>query len=111
MDIPDTTKKRLILTSVNQLLYIIKSNPTIADVIPGFKGLASAEPSTTPKKSCNCGSKQNFTTPDVNKQVAENVLSSLGNEDFLKIKNVLNLDSLCYYKRNIELNRLEMICI
>jgi len=68
------------------------------------------EPSTSPKKSCNCGSAQNFTTPDANKQVTENIMSSLGQSDFQTIKQVLGLTELCYYQRNQTLNKLELIC-
>jgi hypothetical protein len=66
--------------------------------------------STTPKKTCNCA-KKNISTPDVNKQVAEQVLSSMSDADFKDIKQVLNLDELCYYKRNTETNKLDLICV
>jgi hypothetical protein len=101
--------KRLVLTSVNQLLSMVKSNPLIAEAVPRLSQLASAEYSETPKKSCNCGAKTNIVTTDANKQTAENILSSMGDADFLRIKDVLGLNQLCYYKRQD--NRLDMICL
>lgn len=101
--------KKLVLTSVNQLIAIIRSNPGLVQSIPRFANMQNAEPSTAPKKSCNCGAKQNITTPDVNKQMAENILSSLTTDEFLKIKSILGYDQLCYYKR--ENTKLEMVCL
>lgn len=106
---PQKASKKLILTSVNQLIYLTQTQPEIKNAVPKLAQISQMVPSIAPKKSCNCGSKTNFTTPDANKQVAENVLSSLTSEDFQQIKNVLNLDSLCYYKR--ENNKLEMVCV
>jgi len=102
-------QKKLILTSVNQFLILLKQNPELATSLPKFASLLDAPMSSTPKKSCNCGAKQNITTPDANKQTAENILSSLTDEEFKKIKSVLNLDELCYYKR--EDNRLALVCV
>jgi hypothetical protein len=107
----DSAPKKLILTSVNQVISLVKNNPQLVESLPRFSQIAGMSPSITPKKSCNCGAKQNFTTPDVNKQIAENLLSSLTAEDFLKIKNTLMLSELCYYKRNTELNKLELLCV
>lgn len=101
--------KRLVLTSVNQLLVLIKTNPQLAEAVPRLAQLAGNNLSETPKKSCNCGSKNNVTTTDVNKQISENVLSALTPQDFSKIKNVLGLNELCYYKR--EDKQLKMICV
>ena len=103
--------RRLVLTSVNQLITLVKAYPQLAAIQPRFQKLSAAELSVAPKKSCNCGAKQNFTTPDVNKQVAENILSSLTTEDFQAIKSALNLSQLCYYKRNTEQNKIELVCI
>jgi hypothetical protein len=103
--------KKLILTSVNQLIELVKNNSTLASAVPALSPIAGLGLSTTPKKSCNCGARKQIVTPDTNKQIAEQILSSLNTEDFTKIKNVLNLDSLCYYKRNTEQNKLELICI
>lgn len=102
--------KRLVLTSVNQVITLVKNNPIIADKLPKFKQIAEMSLSTTPKKTCNC-SKKNIVTPDVNKQVAEQILSSLNDEDFKNIKQALNLDQLCYYRRNTETNKLDLICV
>lgn len=104
-------KKRLLLTSVNQLIMLAKNNTVLASKIPRLAPVQNMSMSTSPQKSCNCGSKFNFTTPDANKQQAENILSSLSSEDFNAIKSVLNLDELCYYKRNTEKNTLEMVCL
>ncbi len=98
-------------TSVNQLITLLKDNPDIARQMPRFAPLAKAELSSSPKKGCNCGAKQNIVTPDVNKQIAEGILSSLTNEDFVQIKNILELSELCYYKRDKENNKLELICV
>ena len=104
--------KRLVLTSVNQLITLVKNNDQLAQAFPRLRGLSSAALSTTPKKSCNCGGKQNFTTPDANKQVAENALSSLSSSDFQKIKDVLALNELCYYRREGGPNgKLSLVCV
>jgi hypothetical protein len=103
--------KRLVLTSVNQLISLARTNPRITEAIPRLNKLSTAEPSTAPKKSCNCGSKQNITTPDANKQLAENILSSLTDQDFIALKNALNLLQLCYYKRVQTTGKLEMVCL
>jgi hypothetical protein len=102
--------KRLVFASVNQVITLIKNNPTIAEKIPKFKQLLQAQLSTTPKNTCNCARK-NVVTPDVNKQVAEQILSSLNDEDFKNIKQALSLDELCYYRRNTETNKLDLICV
>jgi hypothetical protein len=107
----ETANKRLVLASVNQVLMLVKTNPKIVDNIPRFAPLLNAQASTAPKKSCNCGGRQNITTPDVNKQIAENILSSLSTDEFVKIKTVLGLSELCYYKRNTESNKLELVCV
>jgi hypothetical protein len=101
--------KRLVLSSVNQLISLIKNNPHIAQQMPVFSPLAQAELSTSPKKGCNCGSKINYTTPDSNKQVAENILSNFTTTEFQQIKSILGLNELCYYKRIQD--KLEMICV
>jgi hypothetical protein len=106
-----TNPKQLILSSVNQVLALVKSNPQIVESLPKFAPLLAAAPSETPKKSCNCSGRQNITTPDVNKQITESILSSLTTEDFSQIKNILALDKLCYYKRDVELNKLELVCV
>ena len=90
---------------------LVKQHPQIAEQMPRLASLKEMAPSEAPKKSCNCGSKQNFTTPDVNKQVTENILSSLSTQDFLQIKSILSLTQLCYYKRNLELDKLDLICV
>ena len=101
--------KRLVLTSVNQVIVLAKNNPVLAEKIPKLAKLLEMPLSTAPKKSCNCGSKQNFTTPDLNKQVTESILSSMDNTDFVQIKNALDLNELCYYKRAE--GKLELICV
>lgn len=103
-------KKRLLLTSVNQLIMLAKNNPAISARVPSLTPVQSMNMSATPQKSCNCGGKVNFTTPDVNKQHAENILSTLTQDDFNAIKSVLNLEELCYYKRK-QNNTLEMVCL
>lgn len=103
--------RRMVLTSVNQVLVLVNRNPILAEKMPRFAGLANTPLSTTPKKSCNCGAKQNITTPDATKQLAENLLSSLTKEDFLQMKSILELDELCYYNRNIAQNKLELVCV
>jgi hypothetical protein len=101
-------KKRMILTSVNQILTLIKSNDKLQN-LPRFRGLKDKELSTTPSKTCNCA--RPIKTPDVNKQILEGVLSSLTSKDFQDIKDALGLDELCYYNRSIKTNKLEMICV
>jgi hypothetical protein len=104
-----TNSKRLVLTSVNQVIVLAKNNPILTQQIPKLAKLVDMPLSTTPKKSCNCGGKKNFTTPDVNKQITESILTSLGADDFAQIKNVLGLSELCYYKR-VD-NNLDLICV
>jgi hypothetical protein len=104
-----TNSKRLVLTSVNQVIVLAKNNPAIIEKIPKLAKLIDMPLSTAPKKSCNCGAKQNITTPDVNKQITESILSSLESSDFVEIKNVLDLKELCYYKR-VD-NKLSLICV
>jgi hypothetical protein len=106
----NTNNKRLVLTSVNQVITLFKSNPQLAEQMPRFKQITEMPLSTTPKKSCNCGAKQNFVTPDANKQTAENILSSMVTSDFLKIKSILELNQLCYYKRG-DKGALDLICV
>jgi len=101
----------MVLTSVNQLITLARTTPALAGAIPKLSKLTTMDLSTAPKKSCNCGSKMNFTTVDVNKQVAESLLSSLSMQDFQAIKSVLDLTELCYYKRDVSQNRLELICV
>lgn len=106
-----TKNKRLVFTSVNQLITLVKTNPLLAEQMPRFLPLAKADLSTTPKKGCNCGSKMNIVVNDANKQVAESILSSLNQSEFVQIKSILGLSELCYYKRNSESNKLELICV
>jgi hypothetical protein len=106
-----TQERKLILTSVNQLITLAKNNPNLSGAVPRLAQINEMELSTTPKKSCNCGGKRDFVTPDVNKQRAESILSSLDSSDFGNIKNVLNLTALCYYKRNNATNALELVCV
>lgn len=101
--------KRLVLTSVNQLITLVKNNPTIAQQMPRFTALNNTQLSQSPKKSCNCGGKMNYTTPDGNKQVAENLLNGLSSKDFQEIKSILGLNELCYYKRVQD--KLDLICV
>jgi hypothetical protein len=103
--------KRLVLTSVNQVITLAKGNPQLVEQMPKLEGLTTLPLSSAPKKSCNCGGKINFTTEDEGKQTTESILSSLVSSDFLQIKNILGLDELCYYNRSPELNSLEMICV
>jgi hypothetical protein len=103
-----TAKRRMVFTSVNQILTLIKTTPALQEM-PRFASLKENELSTTPTNSCNCS--RNIITPDVNKQILESALNSLNDSDFLAIKNALLLDELCYYKRNNATNKLEMICI
>lgn len=101
--------RRLVLTSVNQVIALAKNNPILTERLPKLAKLTDMPLSTSPKKSCNCGAKQNFTTPDVNKQVTESILSSMDAADFLQIKSALDLNELCYYKRTE--GKLELICV
>lgn len=103
--------KKLVLTSVNQLIQLLYNNKHVADNVPQLKPILEMSPSSSPKKSCNCGSKTNFTTPDANKQVAESILSRLSTEDYVKIKTALNLEQICYYKRSTETNSLVLHCV
>lgn len=103
--------KKLVLTSVNQLITLVQNNSSLVANVPALATIHTLTLSKSPQKSCNCGGARNIITADANKQLAEQVLSSLTTDDFTKIKNTLSLDSLCYYRRNTEQNKLEMICI
>jgi hypothetical protein len=108
----DPTKpKRLVLTSVNQLITLARTNPQLVSAMPKLEPLVKMDLSTAPKKSCNCGSKVNWVSPDANKQTTEMLLSSLQLNDFVGIKNALNLNELCYYKRSDSEKKLELICV
>jgi hypothetical protein len=101
--------KRLVFTSVSQILHLVKNNPEVIKAIPKLAGLQDA-PSQTPQPSCNC--KKNVTALDAQKkQTVEQALNSLEASDFLTIKNILQLDQLCYYKRNATTKALDLICI
>jgi len=103
--------KKLTLTSVNQLIELVKNNLNLATEVPALAPIANLSLSTAPQKTCNCAANKKIVTADANKQLAEQILSSLTESDFIKIKNVLNLYVLCYYKRNTEQNKLELICV
>jgi hypothetical protein len=103
--------RRVVLTSVNQVIGLVQSNPQLLEKMSKFNQLKDVQPSVTPKKSCNCGAKQNITTPDVNKQVAEAILSSLTEQDFLQIKEILQLTQLCHYKRDTSTGKLQLTCV
>jgi hypothetical protein len=101
--------KRLVFTSVTQILHLVKNNAEVVRAIPKFAGLQD-EPNRAMQSSCNC--KKNITVIDSNKkQTVEQVLNSLETSDFLTIKNILQLDELCYYKRNATTKALDLICI
>jgi hypothetical protein len=102
-------QKRLVLSSVNQLISMVKNNPSLAQQMPMFDPLLKTDISTAPKKGCNCGSKVNYMTPDSNKQLAENILSNFTTSDFQQIKSILGLGELCYYKRVQD--KLDLICV
>lgn len=103
--------KRLVLTSVNQIITLARTNPQLVSAMPKLEPLVKMDLSTAPKKACNCGSKMNWVSPDANKQTAEMLLSSLQENDFVQIKNALSLDELCYYKRSDTEKKLELICV
>lgn len=107
----ELTSSRLVLTSVNQVITLARNHPELIDKVTKLSQLRGMELSVAPKKSCNCGTKQNFTTHDVNKQHTESMLSSMNADDFMQIKNVLGLRELCYYKRNVEQNKLDLVCL
>lgn len=106
-----TKNPRLVLTSVNQLIKLVQNNPELSAKLPKFTLIQEMSASVAPKKSCNCGGRMNITTPDKNKQIAENILSSLNSQDFTVIKNTLDLQELCYYKRSSETGSLDLICV
>jgi hypothetical protein len=101
-------KKRMVLTSVNQLILLAKSNEKVKN-LNRFKDITTMELSTTPTKTCNC--KMPFKTQDLNKQVIENTLSSFKPSDFAALRDALDLDELCYYLRNRDTKKLEMFCV
>jgi hypothetical protein len=101
-------KKRLVLSSVNQLILLVKNNEKIRE-LPRFSAIKAMELSTTPTKTCAC--EKPWKTPDVNKQVIENTLSSFKPEDFRQLRDALSLDELCYYLRNRDTKKLELFCV
>ena len=102
------TTKRVVLTSVNQIITLAQSNDALLG-LPRFNALRAMEQSTTPKKGCNCGARTNIVVSDTNKQIIEGILSSLTQNDFMDVKRVLALDELCYYVRGAD-NKLELVC-
>jgi hypothetical protein len=111
MELIPKQKKRLVLTSVNQVITLARNNSALIAKMPKLTPLTAISKSTGPKKPCNCGGKINIVTTDPSKQMAENILSALTSEDFMQIKNILGLDELCYYKRNTAQDKLELICV
>ena len=112
------TPKRLVLTSAAQVIMLARSNPQLplnipklASLLPSQPGEIQATTAEPAKKSCNCGAAKPMAGAEPSKHVVESVLSSLESADFLQIKNILMLDQLCYYKRNTELDKLELTCI
>jgi hypothetical protein len=110
--------KRLVLTSATQVIMLTRSNPQLPASIPKLASLLPSQPVEIQptflepaKKSCNCGARKIMAGAEPSKSVVEGVLSSLESADFLQIKNILMLDQLCYYKRNTELDKLELTCI
>jgi hypothetical protein len=101
-------KKRLVLTSVNQIIALSKTNPKVSE-LKKFKGIKDMEPSVSPSKTCACV--KPFRTPDLNKQKIENTLSSFKPEDFQQLRDALELDELCYYLRTSDTKKLEMFCV
>jgi hypothetical protein len=101
-------KKRLVLTSVNQLITLAKTSEKVKQLTQ-FKNIHTMELSTTPSKTCNCA--KPFKTPDLNKQVVENTLSAFKPKDFQDLRDALDLDELCYYLRNKDSKKLEMFCV
>jgi hypothetical protein len=101
-------KKRMVLTSVNQLILLAKNNDKVKN-LSRFKEITAMELSTSPTKTCSC--KMAWKTQDLNKQVIENTLSSFKSSDFVELRNALELDELCYYLRNRETKKLEMFCV
>ena len=102
-------KRRLVLSSVNQVLAVIRNNQKLLN-LPKFATIKNLSPSAAPKKGCNCGHKKNVALPDNTKQIIENILTSLDGNDYTQIKNTLQLDELCVYRRNVTSNNLEMVC-
>jgi hypothetical protein len=108
MNIVNAAKKKLILSSINQLILIVKNNER-AQSLPKFSKIKTMELSSSPTKTCNCA--RPWKVEDQNKQVIENTLSSFTPGEFAELKNALELDELCYYLRDMNTKKLELICV
>jgi hypothetical protein len=105
--------KRLVLAGSAQVAGLLKGNPEIAQHVPKLAPLlVDQQRQTSASKGCGCARKSSpAPSAQINSVNTENILSSLTNEDFLKIKNVLGLSELCYYTRNNPSGSLDLICI
>jgi hypothetical protein len=111
-------KKRLVLAGASQVANLVRGNPAIVQQVPKLSPLLNSPQASreTPTASGGCGCKRNNNTANTQassqglKSYAENILSTLSTDDFIKIKNVLGLAEICYYTRNNQANQLELVC-
>lgn len=109
----DAKNKRLVLAGSAQIASLIRGNPEILNHVPRLAPLLNSAPAGR-SQSSGCGCNRNNsqqTATEKNRVQAENILSTLSNEDFIKIKNVLGVGELCYYTRNNPTSQLDLICV
>ena len=104
--------KRLVLAGSAQIASLIRGNPEILNHVPRLAPLLNTTTTGRPQSSgCGCRKNSQQQISDSNRVQAENILSTLSNEDFIKIKNVLGVGELCYYTRNNPTSQLDLICV
>ena len=105
---------RLLLTSPKQIEILFKNNPALYK-IPSLSGLSSSLDQqkkpvlSKPCAGCPSQSVVDYVYYSDMKPQIEQALTNLTNADYRKIKELLNVGELCYYKK-IE-GKMEVICI
>jgi hypothetical protein len=102
----------LVITSASQISHLLNSKPALL-TIPAFNSLnvLSKQVTTPSKGGCKtCGGNKVNPYAQLRPQM-ENALNSLTPEDFLKMKSILGIDKLCYYRKNINTKKLEQTCL
>jgi len=102
--------KNLVITSAAQLAQILNNNPVLQQ-IPAFANLKAhiLQIQQSNKSKCNaCNANQN-PFQQIRPQM-EAALTNMSSDEFIKMKELLGLDQMCYYK--LDNNRkMVMTCV
>ena len=92
-------KKTFTISGTAHLIGILKQYPQISALssMAGMANVARQAQDAAKKAGCNCQANKIFKANDA---VFQQALNSMGNGDHLIIKNVLNMDEICYYTNN-----------